>query len=205
MRDIQTATQQNLSATQQTERAAQDLSRIGLSLMELVGSDGRAGTAPGMNRGSLAARLLAAFLEDLEEQLRAMDADLLALEAHPADGERLRSLFRVAHTVKGAARAAAVPLVEEACHALEARLAEVRDGGPRAGRGAPSGRSSSPRTPCARPGRGWPRASRWRARPWSGSRRCCATTASPCRRRPPPRPSPPCRSRPRPPSAATGG
>jgi two-component system chemotaxis sensor kinase CheA len=81
-----------------------------------------------MNRGSLAARLLAAFLEDLEEQLRAMDADLLALEAHPADGERLRSLFRVAHTVKGAARAAAVPLVEEACHALEARLAEVRDG-----------------------------------------------------------------------------
>ncbi|MEW5931757.1 MAG: Hpt domain-containing protein, partial [Gemmatimonadota bacterium] len=81
-----------------------------------------------MSRGSLAARLLAAFLEDLDEQLRAMDADLLALEAHPADGERLRSLFRVAHTVKGAARAAAVPLVEEACHALEARLAEVRDG-----------------------------------------------------------------------------
>ncbi len=81
-----------------------------------------------MSRGSLAARLLAAFLEDLEEQLRAMDADLLALEAHPADGERLRSLFRVAHTVKGAARAAAVPVVEEACHALEARLAELRDG-----------------------------------------------------------------------------
>jgi hypothetical protein len=47
MRDIQTATQQNLSATQQTERAAQDLSRIGLSLMELVGSDGRAGTRAG--------------------------------------------------------------------------------------------------------------------------------------------------------------
>ncbi|MET0398579.1 MAG: Hpt domain-containing protein, partial [Longimicrobiaceae bacterium] len=81
-----------------------------------------------MSRGSLAARLLAAFLEDLDEQLRAMDADLLALEASPADGERLRSLFRVAHTVKGAARAAAVPLVEEACHALEARLAELRDG-----------------------------------------------------------------------------
>jgi two-component system chemotaxis sensor kinase CheA len=81
-----------------------------------------------MSRGSLAARLLAAFLEDLDEQLRAMDADLLALEANPADGERLRSLFRVAHTVKGAARAAAVPLVEEACHALEARLTELRDG-----------------------------------------------------------------------------
>ena len=87
-----------------------------------------------MNRGSLAARLLAAFLEELDEQLRAMDADLLALEAHPADGERLRSLFRVAHTVKGAARAAAVPVVE--------------DGLPRPG-GAP-GRGARRRAPAGR-------------------------------------------------------
>lgn len=81
-----------------------------------------------MNRLELSARLLATFLEELEEQVRTMNADLLALEAAPADAARLKSLFRVAHTLKGAARAAGVPLVEQACHALEALLAKARDG-----------------------------------------------------------------------------
>ncbi len=81
-----------------------------------------------MNRASLARRLLAAFLEDLDEQVRAMDAGLLGLEAAPGDAGSLGALFRAAHTIKGAARAAGIGRVEEACHALEARLAEVRDG-----------------------------------------------------------------------------
>ncbi len=81
-----------------------------------------------MNKDQLAARLLATFVAELEEQIRAMNADLLALEANPTDPERLRSLFRVAHTLKGAARAAGVPAVEQACHALETLLAEARDG-----------------------------------------------------------------------------
>ncbi len=81
-----------------------------------------------MNKDQLAARLLATFAAELDEQVRAMNAELLALEGAPADTERLRSLFRVAHTLKGAARAAGVPLVEEACHALETLLAEARDG-----------------------------------------------------------------------------
>lgn len=81
-----------------------------------------------MTREELSARLLATFLGELEEQVRAMNADLLALEAAPADAERLKSLFRVAHTLKGAARAAGVPVVEHACHALESLLAKVRDG-----------------------------------------------------------------------------
>jgi two-component system chemotaxis sensor kinase CheA len=81
-----------------------------------------------MNKDQLAARLLATFVAELEEQVRAMNADVLALEASPADAERLRSLFRVAHTLKGAARAAGLPLIEQACHALEALLAEARDG-----------------------------------------------------------------------------
>lgn len=79
-------------------------------------------------REALAARLLATFQGELEDQLRVMNADLLALEATPNDAERLRSLFRVAHTLKGAARAAGVPLVERACHALETLLAAARDG-----------------------------------------------------------------------------
>lgn len=81
-----------------------------------------------MNKDQLAARLLATFTAELDEQVRTMNADLLALEAEPADAERLKSLFRVAHTLKGAARAAAVAPVEQACHALETLLAEARDG-----------------------------------------------------------------------------
>ena len=80
-----------------------------------------------MNRDELAARLSATFTAELEEQVRTMNADLLALEANPADAERLKSLFRVAHTLKGAARAAGVPPVEQACHALETLLAQARE------------------------------------------------------------------------------
>ena len=81
-----------------------------------------------MNKDQLARRLLATFAGELEEQVRTMNADLLALEATPGDAEHLKSLFRVAHTLKGAARAAGVPVVEQVCHALEARLADARDG-----------------------------------------------------------------------------
>lgn len=76
----------------------------------------------------LAARLLATFADELEELVRTMNADLLALEQTPRDAPRLKSLFRVAHTLKGAAHAAGVPAVEQACHKLEELLAEARDG-----------------------------------------------------------------------------
>ncbi len=81
-----------------------------------------------MNKDQLTARLLTTFIAELEEQVRTMNADLLALEAEPTNAERLKSLFRVAHTLKGAARAASVPPVEHACHALETLLAQARDG-----------------------------------------------------------------------------
>ena len=68
------------------------------------------------------------FIEELEEQLRVMNEDLLTLERSPSDSERLRSLFRSVHSLKGAARAAGVPALEELCHALEAELAQARDG-----------------------------------------------------------------------------
>ncbi len=81
-----------------------------------------------MRSDELAARLLSMFIEELEEQLRVMNEDLLALERSPGDAERLRSLFRSVHSLKGAARAASVPALEELCHALEAELAQARDG-----------------------------------------------------------------------------
>ena len=77
----------------------------------------------------LAARLLSIFTEELDEQVQELNDHLLALERTPDDAERLRAVFRVMHTLKGASRAAGLPLVEEVCHALEHELSRVRDGG----------------------------------------------------------------------------
>lgn len=81
-----------------------------------------------MSRDELAARLLATFLGELDDQVAALNAELLGLEAEPGEAERLRSLFRIFHTVKGAARVAGVPLIEQACHILETGLIAVREG-----------------------------------------------------------------------------
>lgn len=81
-----------------------------------------------MTQDELSARLRATFVEELEEQVRELNSGLLALEQNPHDHEWIRSLFRSAHTIKGAARVAAVPVVEHACHQLESMFASVRDG-----------------------------------------------------------------------------
>lgn len=79
-------------------------------------------------RDDLAARLLATFLEELDDQAGVMLGELRALESDPTDEERLKALFRVLHTLKGAARVAGVPSIEQACHALETDLVDVREG-----------------------------------------------------------------------------
>jgi len=81
-----------------------------------------------MSNDQLAARLLAMFIGELKEQVAVMNAELLALERTPADPERQKALFRVAHTLKGAARASNVPTIEHVCHSLETLLAQARDG-----------------------------------------------------------------------------
>ena len=81
-----------------------------------------------MRSDDLAKRLLATFVEELDEQLAVLNTDLLALEREPGDVERLRSVFRVAHTLKGASRAAGIGAIEDLCHALEGALANARDG-----------------------------------------------------------------------------
>ena len=84
-----------------------------------------------MPRDALAARLLQTFLTELDDQLGVLEADLLAMERQGStgDAERLNRVFRVAHTLKGAARVANVPQVEAVCHAIESRLADARSGG----------------------------------------------------------------------------
>ena len=82
-----------------------------------------------MTKPSLAARLLDAFLQDLEEQLGYLNRALLALELNATNADALKAVFRVMHTLKGGAHAASLPLVERACHRLESILADARDGG----------------------------------------------------------------------------
>ena len=82
-----------------------------------------------MTKPSLAARLLEAFLADLEEQLGTLNRALLALELDAKNADALKSVFRVMHTLKGAAHATNQPLVERACHRLETILAAAREGG----------------------------------------------------------------------------
>jgi len=77
----------------------------------------------------IGARLRAMFAEELDDQLRVANASLIALEKSPSNGDELRSLFRVMHTLKGAARAAGMPEIEQLCHRLEALLASARDSG----------------------------------------------------------------------------
>jgi two-component system chemotaxis sensor kinase CheA len=76
---------------------------------------------------ALGVRLLAIFVEELGEQVQQLNEHLLALERAPADAESLGGVFRVMHTLKGAARAAGVLEVESLCHLLETDLARARD------------------------------------------------------------------------------
>jgi two-component system, chemotaxis family, sensor kinase CheA len=84
-----------------------------------------------MNNEELAKRLMATFLGELDEHVRTFNRDLLALEKEPAPNERaelFKSLFRTAHSLKGAARSVNVDVIEAASHRLEEILAAARDG-----------------------------------------------------------------------------
>ncbi len=84
-----------------------------------------------MDQDKLIQRLMATFLAELGEHVRALNRDLLALEKEEAPSARadlVTTLFRSAHSLKGAARSVNVPVVESACHQLETVLASARDG-----------------------------------------------------------------------------
>lgn len=82
-----------------------------------------------VDREKLIARLMVTFLDELAENIRAFDRDLLALEkagGHDHDG--VMRLLRTAHSVKGAARSVGLTAIEAACHNLEDILGRIRDG-----------------------------------------------------------------------------
>ena len=83
-----------------------------------------------MDRSALARQLMTTFVEELEEHVRTFNREVLALEREPATaarGERLATLLRTAHSLKGAARAVNVRAIESAAHQLEETFLALRD------------------------------------------------------------------------------
>ncbi|WP_149495069.1 chemotaxis protein CheA [Roseiconus lacunae] len=68
------------------------------------------------------------FLVESYESLDTLDDDLLALEDAPDDLERLASIFRTVHTIKGTSGFLALPTLERVAHVGENLLVPLRDG-----------------------------------------------------------------------------
>jgi two-component system chemotaxis sensor kinase CheA len=80
---------------------------------------------------ALIARLMKTFLGEAEEHIQTLNRNLLDLEKQTAAAERaktFKTLFRTAHSLKGASHAVKVPILETACHKLEELFAAASDG-----------------------------------------------------------------------------
>ena len=76
-------------------------------------------------------KLIATFRLEADEHLKAMIAGLLALEKATSADERLpvlETIFREAHSLKGAARAVDLTAIETVCQALESVFARLKRG-----------------------------------------------------------------------------
>ena len=70
-------------------------------------------------------QLAALFIEEADEQLRQLDADLHAWRATPGDDEIGRHLARLLHTFKGGARMCGAMGLGELAHGMETRVEEA--------------------------------------------------------------------------------
>src|SRR3989338_1887011 len=81
------------------------------------------------NNDAFLKKLLATFRVEADEHLKAMSAGLIELEKKPAAGrpaEIVESVFREAHSLKGAARAVNIKEIESVCQPLESVLAALK-------------------------------------------------------------------------------
>ena len=78
-----------------------------------------------MSRGrdERGAELRALFFESSQELLQALNEEALKLEKRPGDGETVRSIRRIVHTLKGDAAATGFQELSEVAHKLEDALA----------------------------------------------------------------------------------
>src|SRR3954451_1409799 len=93
-------------------------------------------TLPGLARGLGGMRqgvdglddIVEEFLVESHENLDQLDQDLVALEQDPNSRERLSSIFRTIHTIKGTSGFLAFNRLEEVAHVGENLLSRLRDG-----------------------------------------------------------------------------
>ena len=90
----------------------------------------------------LDAELTDIFRDEAAERLDQMETSLLAVESGNADADAVDSLFRNAHTIKGAAGMLGLDDIRALAHAVEDVLAGVRGTGvfPPAARGSAAAR-----------------------------------------------------------------
>ncbi len=81
------------------------------------------------SRDERGAELRALFFESSQELLQALNEEALKLEKHPGDGETVRSIRRIVHTLKGDAAASGFQELSEVAHKLEDALAEETTAG----------------------------------------------------------------------------
>ena len=81
-----------------------------------------------MDRDTLIKRLMATFLGELDEHVRGLNRDLMALEKGEKRAEAFGSMLRASHSLKGAARSVDAGPIEAASHLLEDLFAAGRDG-----------------------------------------------------------------------------
>ena len=69
------------------------------------------------------------FRIEAQEHLEGLSAGLLKLERSPSDAETLKTLFRLAHTLKGSARMVSQEELGRLAHKMEDVLGALRDEG----------------------------------------------------------------------------
>jgi two-component system, chemotaxis family, sensor kinase CheA len=72
--------------------------------------------------------LLGVFYEEAEEHLASFERGLLDLERNPNDREVIATVFRAAHSIKGASGTFGLHAITDFTHALEGVLDRLRDG-----------------------------------------------------------------------------
>src|SRR4051812_49483771 len=90
--------------------------------MRPVAADERESTVDGLDD------IVEEFLVESHENLDQLDSDLVALEKEPNSRERLSSIFRTIHTIKGTSGFLAFNRLEEVTHVGENMLSRLRDG-----------------------------------------------------------------------------
>src|SRR3954451_5409358 len=72
--------------------------------------------------------LLSEFLTECCEGMATLDAELVSLERDPEDRDRIASIFRFVHTIKGTCGFLALTRLERVAHAAENVLGRLREG-----------------------------------------------------------------------------